>query len=900
MRSLAGKIGMRRDAMPHGLTNCNDCPLSKWWNEREIYIYVNGKARRKTVYREVPFRGSKDAELMIVGESPGAEEIEKGAPFVGASGQLSDEILRDCKIDPSKVFYANSCRCMLIKQEMSDKEVKKSLECCRPALVRAIELLKPRLILTYGDIALYQILRKTGISKKRGIFQLSKEFNTWVLPTFHPAYCIRDKRQIPFFRADILQSKRFLDGDISPDALEASDSSNFTQAESIQHILEKKDIIVAVDTETQGLDWMNPNSVVLSYSVSDDPNRGYHIPLVREAREDETPDFVIEWPRKIKAGKKAELVRIGVKKLDRYDQKVEELRELLRRSDIKKVMMNGNYDIRRFNQLGITEIRSYCLDIQLAFHLLDPDLHKQASLGMIQRILMPDRVDHKESFSEYFDKSDLLAVTLTHPKQLADYAARDAAVTLGCARILSQRMADYPFLIRYYKNLAHPVTTEILGAIEKNGIMFDIDGLGFAKEELAKIIHDTEKKFLDLVPASIKKRHEGAGCVLTRKDFLVDVFFSQDGFRLKPREMTETGKISTSKTVLKRILEEDKLSERAQDALQLYLQWSPLHKLYTTYLKGFEAAIKSDGRLHTHITKTSTATGRTSSSSPNLQNIPKRQVEIAKAIRRLLIAPPGRLLVAADYSQQELRWIAYRSRDSEFLRVYRDNDDIHTKTALILLGAKSPDEVDPDKLKHYRRSAKSVNFGFVYGMHAKKFQLYARDEYGLKITLEEAEEWRNKFFQTYRGLLEWHRREIDFARKHGYCVSPFGFMRRLPNINSSDFTARSEDERYAINTPIQSAGSDTTLLAALEVKRRGIVDDKRAAIVLFIHDELVFEVDEDYVEEFVLKLSECMEGLGEIFKRDFGFTMDVPLKSDPEVGKNLADMKPLAEVRNGL
>lgn len=883
-------------------TNCAECPLRQFWGIRKVPVYA-AKGPRPTdeaIYREVPYRGSKTAGLLIVGESPGATEVLAGQPFVGEAGKLSSKILKEAGIDESDVFYANACRCLIPKKDLSNTDIKLALQCCRPALVRAIEVVRPKLIVCYGDIALTQVLKQRGITKKRGIFQFSREFNCWVLPTFHPAYVLRDMKQLVFFRPDILQAKRFMAGEInSPDA---SDGTATQSIDSIRHILQKRDLVVAIDTETQGLDWTDPNSVVLGYSVSIDPSEGLYVELLREANDDEDADFSIMWPRK--TGKKPEPTVVRVKRASNYEQKITELSELLSRDDIRKVMMNGNYDVHRFNLLGITTINNYCMDIQIAFHLLDPDMHKQASLSTIQRALFPEMADYKEVFSEAVDKSDLLLATKSSDtkRSLIDYAARDASTTLRCAYRINQQLGKDKYLLNYYAKLAHPVAVKVLYEIEKNGILFDIDGLGSAKAQIAEELRSEESRFLKLLPRKLVAKHtewgekfKRNGCALSRKAFISDVFFSSDGFGLKPSEFTSTGAAATSRKVLERLMDDLDPNSRVYEALISYRSWSLLNKLYTTYLKGFETAVKRDGRLHTHISKITTATGRTSSSSPNLQNIPKRDKNIAKIIRRLLIAPRGRILVAADYSQQELRWIAHRSRDPEFIAVYRNDEDIHLRTALALLKAQNNTNPTADEIKRARLYAKSINFGMVYGMQARKFRNYARDEYAIKLSLDEAEQWKKTFFETYKGIMPWHNREIAFARKNGYCRSPFGFKRLLPNINSDDFQMRSQDERYAINTPIQSAGSDTTLLAALHAIETGLVDGRRAKLVLFIHDELIFEVDENFVDKFVQNLIKCMENINERFEEDFGFTMAVPLKASVEYGKNLADMKEITK-----
>jgi DNA polymerase-1 len=325
--------------------------------------------------------------------------------------------------------------------------------------------------------------------------------------------------------------------------------------------------------------------------------------------------------------------------------------------------------------------------------------------------------------------------------------------------------------------------------------------------------------------------------------------------------------------------------------LSVLIEWSPYQKLYSTYLKGFEAAVKPDGRLHTQITKCGTATGRTASSGPALQNIPKRNKDIMRAIRGLLVAPVGKVLVSADYSQSELRWIAQESCEPEMVHIFKTGQDMHVITGQSLAKRAGYDweslsDADRDK---YRQNAKPVNFGFPYGQSAPGFQAYARDNYGVRFTLREAEMFRETFLHVkYRGLLPWHDTRRQEARDNGFVRSAYGFIRRIPNIKSREHDKRGEAERIAVNTGIQSASNDSTLLAALEARRSGLVDDKRAQLVLFIHDELIYAVDEDYVAEFVPGLIAQMRNIP---TERFGFSLRVPLIADAKVGRTLADMK---------
>ncbi len=720
----------------------------------------------------------------------------------------------------------------------------------------------------------------------------SDEFNCWVFPLFHPAYCLRDQKHFAKWRPDITKAVQFaLSG--FKNEVDLLENSEYRDVDSIDFILEQKDITVAFDTETQGVDWTNSNSVVISYSVSTTIKNGYNVWLAYEVEDRKDADLEIKWARK--TGKKIVDQRIFIKKAPYYERRINELRELCRRPDIKIFMMNGNYDLHRLAQLGIhrEEVKSYTLDIQSAMHALDPDNFKSASLLDIQSVLIPERVDHKTGFAAQVDKNDMLGAAKQDPKRHTEYACSDTASTLECGLILRKRLLNDQALARYYTRLAHPVESEILYEIEKNGILFDIEKLPEVKNEVAKIIRQKEREVLRLVPSAVLDMplHKEKGHKLTRTDFIRDILFHKNGFGLKPLEKTPTGAIATGRNLLARIRDDLEDDHPAKELLSIYFEWGPYQKLYSTYLKGFEQAVKSDGRLHTQISKTFTATARTGSRNPSLQTIPKRNPLIKGLIRQLLKAAPGKVLVAVDESQSELRWTAQDSRDPTFVRTFRESGDLHVETAkvLVTMSGKHPEKMNSEELAPWRQKAKAGNFGLIYGMHPKGFQAYARDNYGVRFTLEEATRFRNNFFSKYYGLAAWHERRIAEGRRYGYVRTPFGSIRRLPNINSEDFMKKSEDERIAINTPIQAGSNDVTLFSAKYAKDCKDIDWGRAQLVLFIHDELVYEVDEDYTDQFIRLLIPCMEHPP--LKQYFGFDMIVPLVAEAEYGYGLNSLK---------
>jgi uracil-DNA glycosylase family 4 len=871
--------------------NCINCPFKQYIGKKDLKVFVNGKYVDETKYKEVPYAGKSTADFVVVGESPGSYECYKVSPFVGDTGNMIKSILRVNDIDTqTQVIFSNACRCMIPKStnfKETTSNINKALELCKPTLIRALKNIKPKFILLLGNFALKQLTKKSGITKHRGIPIYNEDFQCWVMPTFHPAFCMRDPSKTPYFEADVKKAIEIYRDGYDDAMRDKVVEEKYQDVESIDFLLNQKNLFTAFDTETQGLDWTNPNSIVLSYSISWEVGSGVNVYLHYESDESNY-DFVIQWPRNDQQRE-----AVYIKKAPNFDKKVSELKELFRREDIKKTMMNGNFDINRLYNLGITEINGYTCDIKTLVHCLDPDGYKNMSLSDIQRVFLPERKDHKLSFKDNVDMNDMLAAQKENPRRHTVYSCGDTDATLEAANTLKKEIKKDKRLLNYYVHMVHPIEKDVLFEIHRNGINFDSNGVRLAQFEVKQLIAAETHKCLDVVPTIVRKKHIGRER-FQRDDFTRDILFSKDGFNLKPADdlvaKTDSGNNSVGRKALNLLIEKLEPDHPAFTFLSGYLALKPFLKLESTYLTGMKNFLKYDGKLHTDMSTTFTATGRCGSRNPNLQNIPKRNKKIADIIRRLFVAPEGKVFLLRDYSQSELRWIAHRSQDPEFLRIYNNDEDIHRNTAIQLLmkrGITNPDEQEIIKVR--KSIAKAVNFGFVYGMMPKGFMLYARDDYGLVLTLEESTEYREAFFNRYSQLPKWHEREIAVARKNGYCRSPFGRIRKTPNINSFNFSERTEDERQAINTPIQSASSDCGLLAAYECKRKRILDND-CKLVGFIHDELIFEVVEDKLEEKNIRIKETMENLP---TKRFGFELNIPLKTDGKYGKNLADTKEL-------
>ncbi|MBQ3179953.1 MAG: DNA polymerase I, partial [Firmicutes bacterium] len=343
---------------------------------------------------------------------------------------------------------------------------------------------------------------------------------------------------------------------------------------------------------------------------------------------------------------------------------------------------------------------------------------------------------------------------------------------------------------------------------------------------------------------------------------LGEVLFEELG--LPPLKKTKRG-FSTDVEVL------EQLAERYEIAAEV-LEFRSVAKLRSTYAEGLQNLIADDGRLHTSFNQTVTATGRLSSTEPNLQNIPVR-TEMGRRLRQAFCASPGHMLLAADYSQIELRVLAEIAHDEVLRQSFRDREDIHARTAAEVFGVPI-EQVTPAQ----RRSAKAVNFGIVYGI----------SDYGLSrdlgISRAEAKSYIDAYLERYEGVRQYMQDIVASGKEKGYVQTLCGRKRWLPDLNSRNFNLRSFAERTALNTPIQGTAADIIKLAMLRADAAIRAEGLGAKMLLQVHDELIFDVPEDEVERMCVLVREAMEG---------ALPLSIELLVDMKVGRNWYEMQKL-------
>ena len=483
----------------------------------------------------------------------------------------------------------------------------------------------------------------------------------------------------------------------------------------------------------------------------------------------------------------------------------------------------------------------FVFDTQLAAYLLDPtagsyDLPK-LSMQYFRKELEESRAwRDEEAFGALSDQVKAQA------KWYADNAFIDA---------LYEKLApqlDELGLTKLLQEMEIPLCS-VLANMERRGVLVDKGALSRFGEMLTGRIVDTQKAIYEQAGEEFN--------ILSPKQ-LGHILFEKLG--LPPVKKTKTG-YSTNAEVLEKL-------QYQHPIVSLVLEYRQLTKLNSTYVEGLSKVIAGDGRIHTSFQNTVTATGRLSSTEPNLQNIPVRTA-LGAEMRTMFVARPGWVLVDADYSQIELRLLAHMSGDEAMIQAFRDGVDIHTVTASQVFGV-SPDRVTSDM----RRAAKAVNFGIVYGI--SPFSL-SQD---IHVSVAQAKSYMEKYFAHYAGVRAYMDGVVEQGKSQGYVSTLYGRRRWLPELKSSNFNTRSFGERGALNMPIQGTAADIIKLAMIRVEHRLAHEGLQAQLVLQVHDELIVECPQAEVGTVARLLTQEMEGVAQLA---------VPLTAEAKVGQTWAE-----------
>lgn len=600
--------------------------------------------------------------------------------------------------------------------------------------------------------------------------------------------------------------------------LEEKDYRTVTTEKDFLALLEEinKAVEISIDIETTGKDPMVAGIVGISISI--EPNIAYYIP---------TGHIYLDSPPQL--GREFVLER---------------LRPVLEDEGIKKIGQNIKYEVVILRNHGI-DLKGIGFDTMIASYLLNPikpahNLENIALDYLGYKILTYEEVVGKGKKQIGFGEVPVDAAT--------KYSCEDADITLRLKGILLPLINEKGLNTLFY-DVEMPLL-EVLAEIEMNGFRID-----------KKLFHEMSIDLKGQLNTIIERVYFLAGeeFNINSPKQLSEILFKKLG--LKPTKRTKTG-YSTNVEVLEELSIQHELPREI-------LEYRNLFKIKSTYLDTLPDLINPrTGRIHTSLNQTVTATGRLSSSEPNLQNIPIRG-ELGKRIREAFIAEEGNLLLSADYSQIELRILAHLAQDEILIDAFKRGEDIHTRTATEIFRL-PPEAITPDM----RRQAKTVNFGIIYGM----------SPYGLSVELGitpgQAKEIIDRYFETHRGVKDFIERNLEEAKKKGYVTTILCRQRPIPELMNQNLNVVQLGERLAINTPIQGSAADLIKLAMVNISKRFKETGSLAKMILQIHDELVFEVPEEEVDRIMEIVKKEMEGVIEF---------SVPIKVDIGVGRNWSE-----------
>ena len=549
------------------------------------------------------------------------------------------------------------------------------------------------------------------------------------------------------------------------------------------------------DTETTGLDIFNDRIVGLSLAV--EPHKAWYVPF----KEENTPEYT------------------------------EIVRPLFENENVAKIGQNIKFDLMVLRRLGI-EIRGRKYDTMILHYLLDPESRHNMN-ALSERYLNYKPIEIESLIGK---GSKQLTMDLVNIERVKEYAAEDADVTFRLKQVLYP-MVEQIGLQHLYFEVEEPMIA-VLADIEMAGVRIDTGALAVYAVELNRKLAELE--------AAIRTEAGESNLNINSARQLGEVLFAKMRIAEKPK-MTKTKQFCTDEDYLQSFARKHRI-------VDLILEYRGVKKLLSTYVEALPQLVnRSTGRIHTSFNQAVTATGRLSSTNPNLQNIPVRD-DMGRRIRKAFIpSDDDHLLLSADYSQVELRLMAHLSGDESLIAAFEHGEDIHSATAAKLFN-KTLEEVTSEE----RRRAKTANFGIIYGISA--FGLSQR----LEIPRKEAKDIIDGYFASYPKVKEYMDNVVEKAREEGFVSTIFGRRRYLNDISSHNAVARGLAERNAVNAPIQGSAADIMKIAMIDVHRRFAAEGIRSRVILQVHDELVVDMLRSEQERVTAIVTECMESAAKL------------------------------------
>lgn len=806
--------------------------------------------------------GPRKAKVMIIGEAPGREEDERGVPFVGKSGSLLNDLLSIAGLDRDEVFICNAVSCRPPENRTPGK---REIAACKKWLDYQIAMVNPRFIVTLGNVPLQSLTGEAGIKKKRG--KPFEKDGRIILPMYHPAFGLRDPNQIPLLEADFKLLRQLIEFNGIPEEKEL-DFIVVDDQRKVERMLADLKGRVACDLETSRL---YPFTTDLDLKVLNKTATKNEIKQHKKAHQGRQPQVVsIQF-----ATRKHQWVIPG-EEAGVWTR--EQLIEILDRvTELMDGIILGGHGFK-FDLLWLWVrfgVEWKCdFDTMLAHYMLNEN-ERHGLKELAQKFLQVPDWD--------IEGADKTKWSIKNAK----YGAHDAFYTRKLSFIFDRMLREEGDVQRIYELILIPCVKLFVEA-EYRGLYIDQSKMDDAEQYLHDELKRTQAalaKYGDINWGSPQQ--------------VADLLYRK--LKIPVVARTAKGKPSTSESALNQI---------DHPAVATLLEFRGAKQQLSFFIDGWKPFIDTKGWLHPSFKLHGTVTGRLSAEHPNLQQTPRDP-----RIRSLITAPPGYTLIELDLSQIELRIAAEMADELNMLQAFNSGIDVHWLTALreierggglkdlvldtartwtqdkslsystaieklLEMGPDAAVEIRPE-WKEFRKKAKAINFGYLYGMWWKKFIIYARDNYSVRVSEREAQDSRKSFFNLYPAFVQWHERQRRFARINGYVRSLAGRKRRLPAAtHGQDTPERREAERQAINSPVQSFANELNLMAALQMREE--YPRKLSQICATIHDACLFIVRDDVLEKVFLRGQEIMKRPRLL--DDFEVQLSVPIEADGKIG----------------
>ena len=522
---------------------------------------------------------------------------------------------------------------------------------------------------------------------------------------------------------------------------------------------------------------------------------------------------------------------------------LEKLKPILENSQIKKLGHNLKYDRNVLRNYKIS-LEGIDHDSMLLSYVYDSTAIRHGLDSVSEKYLSHKTIHYEDVAGKGVKQIPFSKVNI---EIAAEYSCEDSLVSYELYNYLWKRVSKDANIVKVYKEIEIPLVP-VLSKIERNGVLIDSKKLQNLSDELDSELKEIQKKCYKIT----KKEFN-----LNSPKQLQEILYTDLGIPVSKK--TPTGKPSTNEDTLQFLSENYALPK-------LILEYRSLNKLKTGYTDKLPLQVsKKTGRVHTSYQQAITSTGRLSSTEPNLQNIPIKSIQ-GKKIRNAFIADKGKKIFAADYSQIELRIMAHLSGDKNLLKAFKNKIDIHSFTASEIFNI-NIDKVSPED----RRSAKAINFGLIYGMSS--FGLSKQ----LGIPIAEAKDYMDIYFNRYPKIQSYMNEMKAFAKTNGFVETLYGRKLYLPEINSKQGQRRSYAERTAINAPVQGTAADIIKIAMIEIDNWLVKKKSKTKMIMQVHDELVFEIFENDIDEEVMQIINLMQNC---------VTLDLPLEVNYGIENN--------------